>query len=67
MIFNVAELSETLSLPSKKQEYEAMQFQEVRLLSLLSVSSQLHDEFPSSITSWINWLKCYECAQHGAP
>ena len=49
-----------LATPSKKQEYEVMQFQEVRLLRLLSVSSQLHDEFLSSITSWINWLKCYK-------
>ncbi len=46
--------------PLKKQEYEVMQFQEFRLLRLLSVSSQLHYVFLSSITSWMNWLKCYK-------
>jgi hypothetical protein len=43
--------------PPKKQEHvitsEAMQFQEVRLLRLLSGSSQLHYVFLSLITRYV--------------
>jgi len=58
-----------LTIPLKKQEHfiasEYMQFHEVRLLRLLSVASQLHYVFLSSITSWMNWLKCYKVSVLG--